>query len=362
MTQDIVTPSGTITSEAAISGALPSGLTQPRMAVVLLNMGAPDRLNAVRPFLFNLFYDPAILRVPNPIRFFLAHLIARLRTAKACAVYEKLGGGSPLLSNTEAQAQALESILAKHTIQFKIFIAMRYWPPRSDETAMLIRDWNPERIIVLSLYPQWSTATSASSVADWHQAAAAAGLRVPTQVIDRYPVAPGFIRALAACIRPHLQQLQSQTALDGSKAAGPVPRLLLSAHGLPERVVAAGDPYPEDCAATAAAVCALLRSEGLRFEECLCYQSRVGPMAWIGPATDAEIQRAGAMRQPVVLAPIAFVSEHSETLVELDIEYRHLAEAAGVPVYIRAPAVATHPDFIAALATLVHDTGLAGGT
>jgi len=310
-----------------------------RLAVVLLNLGGPDRPDAVRPFLFNLFDDPAIIRLPAPWRSLVAWLIARRRAPVARAIYDRLGGGSPLLPNTEAQAAALGRALNDDAL--RVFIAMRHWHPRADATAAAVAAYAPARIVLLPLYPQFSTTTTQSSLDDWARAARAVGLDVPTHVVCCYPEAAGFVQATAALIRP---------ALRAAAAAGR-PRLLFSAHGLPERVVAAGDPYPGQVRRTAAAVAAALNEPGLDWT--LCYQSRVGPLKWIGPSTDQEVRRAGVDRVPLVVCPIAFVSDHSETLVEIEVEYRHLATQAGVPRFERVPAVGDHPDFIAALAALV---------
>ena len=312
-----------------------------RTAVVLFNLGGPDRPEAVEPFLRNLFSDPAILRVPGLLRRLLARLIARRRAPVAREIYAALGGGSPILANTEAQAAALDQSLDALG-ERRLFIAMRYWHPRAAETARTVAAWRPTRLVLLPLYPQFSTTTSASSLAEWDAAAGAAGLAgVPAHRLCCYPREPGLIAALAAAIRPLLQQAAAQGR----------PRLLLSAHGLPKQIVAAGDPYQWQVEQTAAALQAALGAEDL----VICYQSRVGPLQWIGPATADEVERAGRERVPVVLAPIAFVSEHSETLVELDVELRHLAERAGVPLYLRAPTVSLAAPFIAGLARLVQD-------
>ncbi len=315
----------------------------PRIAVVLFNLGGPDGPEAVAPFLMNLFDDPAILSMPGPIRRFVARRIVRRRLPEARAVYERLGGGSPLLANTEAQAAALEAAL-RDLDEAKVFIAMRYWHPMSDETAAAVAAFAPDEIVLLPLYPQYSTTTTASSLADWRRAAAAAGLRARTRAVCCYPTLEGFAAPLAEAIRRALDELEDD--LPGAAA-----RVLLSAHGLPKKVVARGDPYQWQVEASAAAIVAAVGRDGL--DHVVCYQSRVGPLEWIGPETEAEIRRAGADRVPVVVVPVAFVSEHSETLVELDMDYRAVAEAAGVPRYVRVATVGTDPRFVAGLAELV---------
>jgi protoporphyrin/coproporphyrin ferrochelatase len=310
-----------------------------RIAVVLMNLGGPDRLEAVQPFLFNLFSDPAILRLPALVRFPLARIIAWRRSPVAQEIYRKLGGGSPLLANTEAQARALETVLGP---QHRCFVAMRYWDPTSDQTARAVADWAADVVVCVPLYPQFSTTTTASSLAAWRASAKHRRIECPTRVVCCYPSDAGFVEALAGMIRPAL-----------SSAAGhekPL-RLLLTAHGLPKKIVRAGDPYPNQVETTAAAVVAALNRPGLDWT--VCYQSRIGPLEWIGPATDDEIRRAGRDGVPVVVAPISFISEHSETLVELDLDYRDLAAASGVPAYYRVPTVGSEPGFIRSLAELV---------
>jgi len=309
-----------------------------RVAVVLFNLGGPDSLAAVEPFLFNLFADPAIIALPNPLRYLLAKLIAHRRAPVARQIFARIGDTSPLLANTEAQARALEAILGGG---FKTFIAMRYWGPSCAAAAQAAQRWGAEEVVLVPLYPQFSSTTTASSLRLWRRAAAAAGLAAPVHALCCAPIEPGFIAALAGRLK---------VALDAWPAGLPV-RILLSAHGLPKRIVARGDPYQWQVERTAAA----LRQELGRPElDCVvCYQSRVGPLEWLQPATDAEICRAGAAKIGVIVLPVAFVSEHSETLVELDLDYCELAERAGVPRYVRVPTVSDHPDYIAGLAALI---------
>ncbi len=313
-----------------------------KTAVVLLNLGGPDSLAAVEPFLFNLFNDRAIIGLAQPWRRLLAKLLARRRAPAARAIYRRLGGVSPLFANTAAQPQALQAELGT---DHRVFVAMRYWPPYAADAAAALRDWQPAEVVLLPLYPQFSTTTTASSFAAWQAAAAALGLDLPTRMVCCYPEDTGFIGALVTEIRRALE----------AWPAGERVRLLFSVHGLPQKTVAAGDPYPWQVERTAAALRAALGAAAR--DSIVCYQSRVGPLRWIGPATDAEIRRAGAERLGLVVVPIAFVSEHSETLVELDLEYRHLAAAHGVPRYVRVPTVAASPAFIAGLARLVRTAG-----
>jgi ferrochelatase len=319
-----------------------------KTAVVLFNLGGPDSPSAVRPFLFNLFNDPAIIGVPKPVRWLLAQLISRRRAPAARAIYDEMGGASPLVPNTQAQARALDAALSRSggpeksgSESYKSFIAMRYWHPRAMEMARAVQAYQPDRIVLLPLYPQYSSTTSGSSLGDWHKAATRVGLQAPSTALCCYPRQDGFIDEMAARIRPHIA---------AARAKGPV-RLLLSAHGLPKRIVERGDPYQWQVEQTAAALAARLGEADLDWR--VCYQSRVGPLEWIGPATDAEIIQAGRDVRALVVAPIAFVSEHSETLVELDIEYARLARQSGVLAYERAPTVDAGAAFIDSLADLV---------
>lgn len=317
-----------------------------KLAVVVFNLGGPDSPAAVRPFLFNLFNDPAIVGAPTPIRWLLAQLISRRRAPVAREIYRHLGGGSPLLANTEAQAAALQDALRARRPEgeTRVFVAMRYWHPFAAETAAAVKAFAPDEIVLLPLYPQFSTTTSGSSFGDWRRAATAAGLAAPTRSLCCYPTLAGFVAAVAARIRPRIAAAQARGR----------PRVLFSAHGLPKKVVAGGDPYQWQVEQSAAAVAAALGDSDLDWQ--VCYQSRVGPLEWIGPSTEAEIARAGRDGVPVVLVPIAFVSEHSETLVELDIEYRDLAEAKAVPAYLRVPTVDCEAAFVDGLAALVEET------
>ncbi|HTH15685.1 MAG TPA: ferrochelatase [Magnetospirillum sp.] len=311
-----------------------------KTAVVLFNLGGPDSLEAVEPFLANLFNDPAIIGAPGPIRRLLSRHISRKRGPVAREIYAQLGGKSPLVEETAKQAAALEAVLGEG---HKVFVAMRYWHPFASEALAAAKAWGAERVVLLPLYPQFSTTTTRSSLREWRQLAAS--WQVATEAVCCYPDEPGLVSAIAQLVRAGYQQ---------AERAGR-PRILFSAHGLPQRVVDKGDPYPKHVEQTARAVIAALDMGEVDWM--LCYQSRVGPLKWIGPSTEEALERAGEDGVPVVVVPIAFVSEHSETLVELDIEYRHRAESLGIPAYVRVAAVGHHPDFIAGLARLVRDPG-----
>ena len=311
-----------------------------RMAVVLFNLGGPDAPDSVRPFLFNLFNDKSIIRLPNPLRWLLAHVISSRRATEAGEIYHKIGGKSPLLENTQAQADALEATLTAEA-DVRVFIAMRYWHPMAPETAAAVKAFGPDQIVLLPLYPQFSTTTTASSYRVWNEAADEVGLDIPATLICCYPLQSGFIRSVTELLLQAVAEAKSHGE----------PRVLFSAHGLPESIVRGGDPYQWQCEQTVAAVVAATASPDLDWVT--CYQSRVGPLKWIGPSTDDEIRRAAEDKRPIVVVPIAFVSEHSETLVEIDMEYRELALEHGAPFFAAVATVSTASAFIEGLADLV---------
>ncbi len=325
-----------------------------RIAIVLFNLGGPDRPEAIRPFLLNLFRDPAILRVPFFVRPLLAWWIARARVAPATANYALLGGRSPLLDETRQQAVALERALerAAFGLVTKCFIAMRYWHPFSDEAVREVQAWRPDQVLLLPLYPQYSTTTTGSSLTEWREVAASAGLVAPTSVLCCYFADTGYAGSIAARLSNEYASARSKLPL------GVKMRVLFSAHGLPETIVRRGDPYQFQIERSVEAV---MRAWGASdIDWVVCYQSRATPQKWLDPSTEAEIERAAHDRVAVLVVPIAFVSEHSETLVELDVEYRDLAARLGVPGYFRLPTPNTDPNFIAALAKLVQ-AALANG-
>ncbi|MDQ0465295.1 ferrochelatase [Caulobacter ginsengisoli] len=312
-----------------------------KIAVVLFNLGGPDGPEAVRPFLFNLFNDPAIIALPGIVRTPLAALISSRREASAQANYAIMGGASPLLPETQAQAKALEATLAAPGDEVRCFIAMRYWKPLTDETAAAVAAFGPDEIVLTPLYPQYSTTTTGSSLAAWRKAYKGPGR---SRAICCYPTLDGLAAAHAAKI---------EAAWAAAGAAGPT-RLLFSAHGLPESVVARGDPYQAQIEATAGAIVGKLSTTWAKdWDWRISYQSRVGPMKWIGPATEHEIAEASAAGLNLLVVPIAFVSEHIETLVELDHEYGAMARQKGCPSYVRAPALGIEAAFIDGLAGAV---------
>ncbi len=310
-----------------------------RIAVVLFNLGGPDDQASVKPFLFNLFNDPAIIGLPGIFRTPLAKLISSRRETSAQANYALMGGGSPLLPETSRQAEALQAVLGARLggDEVKVFIAMRYWHPLTEETAAEVAAFGPDEVVLLPLYPQFSTTTTESSLKAWNAAYAGPGV---SRAVCCYPAATGWVEAQAQAIGEKLDE-----------AVGQPVRVLFSAHGIPEKLVTGkGDPYQEQIETTVAAVVAAIEAQRGPIDHAICYQSRVGPMKWLGPSTPEAIETAAKDGVGVVVTPIAFVSEHIETLVELDIEYGELAHEKGASPYLRAPAVGIEPLFIDALA------------
>ena len=315
-----------------------------RIAVVLFNLGGPDDQASVRPFLFNLFRDPAIIGLPDPFRTWLAVLISARREVSAQANYALMGGGSPLLKETRKQAAALEQAIgtALPGDQVRTFIAMRYWSPLTEQAAAEVAAFAPDEIVLLPLYPQFSTTTTQSSLKLWDQVYDGPGA---SRTVCCYPQAPGWIEAQAGAVR---------TAVAAAAAAGRPVRVLFSAHGIPESlIVKKGDPYQEQVEATCAAIAAAGGLGERETDWTICYQSRVGPMKWLGPSTPEAIQQAANDSVGVIVTPVAFVSEHIETLIELDIEYAELAHGLGVAPYLRTPAVGVAAPFIQTLADAV---------
>jgi ferrochelatase len=310
-----------------------------KIAVVLFNLGGPDSLDAVTPFLRNLFSDPAIISVPGLVRRPLAWLIASRRAPLAKEIYRHLGGRSPILQETEQQAKALEAALQRKGHEAQCVIAMRYWRPFTADAVAAVEAFSPDRIVLLPLYPQYSTTTTGSSLSEWRKLARRARINAPQNEVCCYPFEEGFIAALCELLDKAWANAKPEITY----------RVLFSAHGLPKRVIARGDPYQWQVERTVQAVLELRPIN----DHVICYQSRVGPLEWIGPSTDDEVRRAGAQRKGLIVVPVAFVSEHSETLVELDIEYGKLARESGVPDFIRVPAVRSRPAFIEGLARLV---------
>ena len=314
-----------------------------RTAVVLCNLGGPDSLDAVRPFLFNLFSDPDIFRFPlgfltqRP----LAALIARRRAPEAAHGYAAIGGKSPILEYTRAQAEALQRAIGG---EFDVHVCMRYWHPLTDEVVSKLKQRNYPRVILVPLYPQYSRTTSGSSYNEFMRQCRRQDYQPSVTLIRQWYEQPDYQNAIVETVRA-----------EANKLPDPDPahfELLFSAHGLPKKIVAEGDPYEQQVRATYDAVCARLGWA----HTTLCYQSRVGPLEWLRPYTDDVVrEKAAAGVKQMLVYPIAFVSDHVETLFELGITYAELARSRGIEHYRVVPALNNHPRFIEALRSLVLD-------
>ena len=311
-----------------------------KKAIILFNLGGPDKLENVEPFLFNLFNDPAILDLPIFLRYPLAKLISKRRAPVAKKIYEELGGSSPILKLTKKQSNSLEAKLNKNKIEneYKCFVVMRCWNPRAKDIIKEVQLFNPKEIILLPLYPQYSAATSGSSIKEWKDVCKKNNYEVKTSTICCYPTDLNFINAHTKEINKKIKDLNNF-------------KLIFSAHGLPEKNIKKGDPYQWQVEQSVKKIVDNLKIKNL--EWILSYQSRVGPLKWIGPSTEDVIIYNSKIGKHIVIVPIAFVSEHSETLVELDIEYKQLASANGCKDYTRVPALGINEDFIKAMSELI---------
>jgi ferrochelatase len=317
-----------------------SAQSQKRTAVVLFNLGGPSSPEEIKPFLFSLFSDSAILTLPQPFRYILATLITKGRLKEAQHIYAQLGGRSPLLKNTLNQAKALEVELGAG---YRVFVAMRHAAPLIKNAFQDIQTYGPDEVVLLPLYPQYSTTTTESALKEWNRVSV--NTSAPTRFIHSYPAQNGFLEAMKELILPCYEE---------AKEYGN-PCVLLTAHGLPEKIIKKGDPYQQQVEKSAQEL--LKKIQVQPDDAVLCYQSRVGPLKWIGPSTEDEIMRLSLENRPLVVVPLSFVSEHSETLVELDITYKKLALDHGCPAYYRVPTVQTHPLFIKGLGDLVRGEG-----
>ena len=320
-----------------------------RVGVLLLNLGGPERIEDVGPFLYNLFADPEIIRLPTPIlQKPLAWLISTLRSGKSKEAYRSIGGGSPLRRITEHQARALQSTLRERGVEATTYVAMRYWHPFTESAVADIKADGIEEVVVLPLYPQFSISTSGSSFRELKRLRQAdpAFNRLPLRCIRSWYDHPGYIEAMAGLIGG-----QVRVASDPARA-----HIFFSAHGVPKSYVEeAGDPYQSEIEACVSLILQRLQRDlGHANPHTLAYQSRVGPVEWLKPYTDDALRQLGSDGvQDLVVVPISFVSEHIETLEEIDLEYREIAEESGIHHFLRVPALDTDPTFITGLADLV---------
>ena len=310
-----------------------------KKAVILFNLGGPDKLESVEPFLFNLFNDPAIISIPSIFRYPLAKILSKRRAPIAKNIYKEIGNKSPIFELTQEQAKSLENSSSKKG-DYKCFVVMRCWNPRAFDVIKKVREYNPEEIILLPLYPQFSASTSGSSINEWKDLCKKENYKVKIKTICCYPTESNFIASHVSLIKKTLQNINNNNF-----------KLIFSAHGLPESKIKKGDPYQWHVEETVKAIMSKLQTENLNYV--ISYQSRVGPMKWIGPSTDSEIIKYSKEKKGIVIIPVAFVSEHSETLVELDIEYKKLAEKNGCSFYKRVPALGIEENFIKGLTELV---------
>ncbi|WP_458648421.1 ferrochelatase [Sivoneniella epilithica] len=318
-----------------------------RVGVLLLNLGGPDRLEDVRPFLFNLFSDPEIIRLPFPwLQKPLAWLISTSREKKSQENYKQIGGGSPLRRITNEQAQALQAELQQQGHDATVYVGMRYWHPFTEEAVAQIKRDRVEQLVILPLYPQFSISTSGSSFRLLEQILANDPelQTIEHTVIPSWYDSPGYLQAMAQLITQELDQFSNPDQV----------HVFFSAHGVPVSYVEeVGDPYQREIEACSELIMKTLNRPN---PHTLAYQSRVGPVEWLRPYTDDALQDLAAQGvKDMVVVPISFVSEHIETLQEIDIEYRELAEESGIENFHRVPALDTHPVFIRDLASLVTD-------
>ena len=311
-----------------------------KKAIILFNLGGPDKMESVEPFLFNLFNDPAILNLPTFLRYPLAKLISNRRAPVAKKIYQELGGSSPILKLTKEQSIALETKLNQTQVndEYKCFIVMRCWNPRAKDVIKDVQLYDPNEVILMPLYPQYSAATSGSSIKEWKDVCKRNYYNVKTSTICCYPTDQNFINAHTEEITKKIKDIKNF-------------KLIFSAHGLPEKNIKRGDPYQWQVEQSVKKIVKNLNDENLDW--ILSYQSRVGPLKWIGPSTEDIIIENSKIGKHIVLVPIAFVSEHSETLVELDIEYKEIADANGCKNYTRVPALGVNENFIKTMSELI---------
>jgi ferrochelatase len=311
-----------------------------KKAIVLFNLGGPDNLENVEPFLFNLFNDPAILNLPKLIRYPLAKFISKRRAPVARKIYQEIGGSSPILKLTKDQANSLENSLnsKQNGVEYRVFIAMRCWYPRASETIQEVKKFNPSEVILLPLYPHYSTATSGSSLLEWENLSNKNNLNINTKTICCYPEDKKFIKAHSKLIIEKIKKLKNF-------------KLIFSAHGLPKKNIKKGDPYQWQIEQSVKRI--IDEINDVNIDYILSYQSKVGPLKWIEPSTEDVIVKNSKLNKHLVIVPIAFVSEHSETLVELDIEYEKLAKINGCSNYTRIEALGVNENFIDGLSDLI---------
>ncbi len=315
-----------------------------KKALVLMNFGGPRSLDDVASFLKDLFSDPCVFEYPSWIRRLLAHYIAKKRAKSVAKSYALMGGRSLVFESTEKQSKALREKL-NHA--YDVFCAMRYGSPSIKDVIGQLKDYKPQEVLLLPMYPHFSLTTTLSCFKEWEREVKRQAFSYPTKRICCYPKNDYFVKAHGEIILDAWKKVKPERPV----------RLLFSAHGIPMKFVSRGDPYCSHIENSCRAILSYINKKGLAFSDWqLCYQSRVGPLAWTEPYLDDELSRAAKDKKDVFVVPISFVGEHLETLVELDVEYKEKAEALGL-AFFRAPALENHPSFIEGLAQLVrhHD-------
>ncbi|CAL1381110.1 unnamed protein product [Linum trigynum] len=321
-----------------------------KVGVLLLNLGGPETLDDVQPFLFNLFADPDIIRLPRSFRFLqkpLAQFISVVRAPKSKEGYASIGGGSPLRQITDAQAEALKKSLWEKNVPAKVYVGMRYWHPFTEEAIEQIKRDGITKLVVLPLYPQFSISTSGSSLRLLESIFREDEYLVNMQhtVIPSWYQREGYITAMANLIEKEVLKFENPDKVV----------IFFSAHGVPIAYVEeAGDPYKAEMEECVDLIMDELEKRQITSPYTLAYQSRVGPVEWLKPYTDETIIDLGRKGVKSLLAvPISFVSEHIETLEEIDVEYKELALESGIEKWGRVPALGCEPTFISDLADAV---------
>ena len=319
-----------------------------KTGIVMMNLGGPATLDQVEPFLLELFADREIIQLP--FQSWLGPFIARRRAPKVRKLYASIGGGSPILRLTEAQGRGMVERLDRlspATAPHGFYVAFRYIQPRSEDALRAMEADGVERAVAFTQYPQFSCSTTGSSINELWRATNRLGLRdrFDWSIIDRWPVHDGFVAAIAETVREGLAGFPTDARDDVV--------LLFSAHSLPLNVIDRGDPYPQEVGAT---VHRVMERLGFSHPYLLAYQSEVGPLRWLGPSTERVIRRLGERgHKRVLVVPIAFTTDHIETLSELDREYGHVAKEVGITWYRRAPALNQRTVFLDALADIVRE-------
>jgi len=312
-----------------------------KVAVILFNHGYPKSLDEIKSFLFNIFYDPAFLTVSNPMRWMMARSISKQSAPKARNIFRELEDASIISDETEKQKVKLEAHLNKiSNDDFKCFIFMRYWAPLATDILGDLKDYSPDEMIMLPLYPQYSITTTGSGLIEWNKYFTKANFKTPFRVIKEYPEGDFFIDTMADMINEKLNNI------DHNKY-----RILLCAKAIPKKTIEAGDPYLSQVERTASALVKKIENENL--DVVICYQRRLGPLDQIGPTIEDQIEKAAEDNKNIIIVPISHVSECPETLVELDFQYKEVAANAGIKDYVRINTVQDNDKFIVGLADLV---------